>query len=132
DGAHRFVEIFRPLGMPVEAVSEVAGAAATRKLLRSVAMKGLAATVIEAMRGAEKAGCAAWLWHNLNAEIMKADAAFLSRLVRGTQAHAERRLHEMEAAVSLLQELGVEPVMTKSTVENLRQVRRDGIPAVPV
>src|SRR5262249_41818606 len=115
DGAQRFVEIFRPLGMPVEMVSTIPGDAATRKLLRSVMMKGLAGVVIEAMRGAEQAGCAAWLWDNLNAEIIKADAAFLTRLVRGTQAHAERRVHEMEAAVSLLQELGIEPVMSDAT-----------------
>jgi 3-hydroxyisobutyrate dehydrogenase-like beta-hydroxyacid dehydrogenase len=131
DGARRFVELFRPLGMPVEWVSDIAGQAATRKLLRSIMMKGLAAVVIEAMRGAEKAGCPAWLWENMNAEMVKADGAFLARLMRGTKAHAVRRLHEMEAAVSLLQELEVEPLMTSSTVANLRLVQREGIPTIP-
>jgi 3-hydroxyisobutyrate dehydrogenase-like beta-hydroxyacid dehydrogenase len=117
--------------MPVELVSEVAGDAATRKLLRSVVMKGLAGTVIEALRGAEHAGCADWLWNNLTAEITKADASFLARLVRGTQLHAARRLEEMEAAAALLGELGVEPLLTRGTVENLRGVPREGIPTIP-
>jgi 3-hydroxyisobutyrate dehydrogenase-like beta-hydroxyacid dehydrogenase len=130
-GAARFVAMFRPLGMPVELVSEVAGDAATRKLLRSVVMKGLAGTVIEALRGAEQAGCADWLWNNLAADITNADASFLARLVRGTQLHAARRLEEMEAAAALLGELGVEPLLTRGAVENLRGVPREGIPTIP-
>ena len=131
-GAARFVQIFSPLGMPVTAVSEQAGDAATRKLLRSVVMKGLAGTVIEAMRGAEQAGCAEWLWSNLADEITRADAALLSRLVRGTQIHAVRRLHEMQASMALLEELAVEPLMTRGTVENLKNVPVEGIPDIPV
>jgi 3-hydroxyisobutyrate dehydrogenase-like beta-hydroxyacid dehydrogenase len=130
-GAARFVAMFRPLGMPVELISEVVGDAATRKLLRSVVMKGLAGTVIEALRGAEQAGCADWLWNNLAADITNADASFLARLVRGTQLHAARRLEEMEAAAALLSELGVEPLLTRGTVENLRAVPREGIPTIP-
>jgi len=130
-GAAHFVAMFRPLGMPVELVSEIAGDAATRKLLRSVVMKGLAGTVIEALRGAQQAGCGDWVWNNLTAEITKADASFLARLVRGTQLHAARRLEEMEAAAALLSELGVEPQLTRGTVENLRGVPREGIPTIP-
>ena len=131
NGAARFVEMFEPLGMPVAAVSEKPGDAATRKLLRSVVMKGLAGTVIEAMRGAEIAGCADWLWSNITDEITRADAALLSRLVRGTKIHAVRRLHEMEASKALLEELGIEPLMTRGTVENLKKIPEEGIPEIP-
>jgi len=132
NGAERFVELFAPLGMPVTAVSKVPGDAATRKLLRSVVMKGLAGTVIEAMRGAEKYGCADWLWKNISDEITRADEALLSRLVRGTQIHAIRRLHEMEASKALLEELAVDPVMTRGTVENLKKIPEEGIPDIPI
>ena len=132
NGAARFVALFTELGMPVTNVSDQAGDAATRKLLRSVMMKGLAGTVIEAMRGAEKAGCADWLWANLADEISKADARLLSRLVRGTSQHAVRRLHEMEAVAALLSDLGVEPIMTRATVENLRRIPEEGLPTIPV
>lgn len=131
NGAMRFVKLFEPLGMPVSAVSETPGDAATRKLLRSIVMKGLAGTVIEAMRGAEKAGCSDWLWSNIADEISRADAALLARLVRGTKIHAVRRLHEMEASKALLEELDVEPFMTRGTVENLKKVPDEDIPDIP-
>jgi 3-hydroxyisobutyrate dehydrogenase-like beta-hydroxyacid dehydrogenase len=131
EGATRYVELFRRLGVPVERVSDVPGDAATRKLLRSVMVKGLAALVIEAMRAGEKAGCQEWLWKNLSAAIRDADEAFVARLVRGTGKHAIRRLHEMEASAALLEELGVDPVLTRATVESLKRVPGEGIPELP-
>tara|TARA_R110002110_G_scaffold66978_1_gene182927 strand:+ start:10368 stop:11183 length:816 start_codon:yes stop_codon:yes gene_type:complete len=130
-GANAFCELFAPLGMPVDSLGPEAGDAATRKLLRSVFMKGLAAVTIEAMRGAEQAGLSQWLWENLSQEVAAADGALLHRLVTGTHTHARRRLHEMEAAEALLQELDVDPVMTRSTVENLKQVMTAGLPPLP-
>ncbi len=131
-GAERFEALFRPLGMDVEALPGApAGEAATRKLLRSVMMKGLAATVIEAMRGAERAGCADWLWRNLADELAAANETVLARLVSGTGRHAVRRLHEMEAAAELLADLGVDPLLTAATVESLRRVPYEGVPATP-
>jgi len=130
-GASRYVEIFGELGVPVEHVSDTPGDAATRKLLRSVMVKGLAALVIEAMRAGDKAGCRDWLWQNIAAAIRDADEAFVARLVNGTEKHAIRRLHEMEACASLLEELGVDPVLTRATAESLRRLPSEGIPNVP-
>ncbi|MEX2366187.1 MAG: DUF1932 domain-containing protein, partial [Pseudohongiellaceae bacterium] len=114
-GATEFARRMRPFGMPVNEIGDQAGDAATRKLLRSVMMKGLAAVTIEAMRAAQAAGCQDWLWQNLGDEISKANADTLARLVTGSQKHALRRLHEMEASTTLLQELGIDPVMTRCT-----------------
>ena len=50
--AEAFAKAFGPLGMPVDVVSARAGDAATLKLLRSVFMKGLAASAIESVRAA--------------------------------------------------------------------------------
>ena len=130
-GADRFVKSFLPLGMPVESLGTRAGDAATRKLLRSVFTKGLAAVVIEALRGAEQAGLSEWLWQNISTEITQADERLLERLVTGSEVHAKRRLHEMEASAVLLRELGVEPLMTDSTVENLTKLMSEGLPAIP-
>ena len=55
-GAEAFADAFRPLGMPVEVVSERAGDAAALKLLRSIFMKGLAASALESLQAAEAAG----------------------------------------------------------------------------
>ena len=59
------------------------------------------------------------------AEITRADEKTLARLVTGTHAHALRRLHEMEASTELLRSLDVDPIMTRSTAENLRRILND-------
>ena len=105
-GAHAFAEAFEPLGMPVDVVSERAGDAATLKLLRSVFMKGLAASAVESVQAAEAAGHAEWLKQEIAAVIGR---PLLDRLLVGSRAHATRRVDEMEAARDLLLELGIEP-----------------------
>jgi 3-hydroxyisobutyrate dehydrogenase-like beta-hydroxyacid dehydrogenase len=130
-GAEWYAATLRPLGVPIEVVGERAGDASMRKLLRSVTMKGLAAIVIEALNAAERAGVAEWLWHDLVAEMESADAALLERLVHGTGVHARRRVHEMEASAALLTSLGVDPLMTRATIESLRRVAIEGVPDVP-
>jgi 3-hydroxyisobutyrate dehydrogenase-like beta-hydroxyacid dehydrogenase len=130
-GADRYAELLGGLGAPVEAIGDEAGLAATRKLLRSVVIKGLAALLTEAMRAGEASGQGDWLWGNLVDELSAPGAAFLARLVHGTKPHALRRFHEMEASASLLTELGVDPVMTRSTIESLRRISEDGLPPLP-
>jgi 3-hydroxyisobutyrate dehydrogenase-like beta-hydroxyacid dehydrogenase len=130
-GAARYASAMGALGAAVEPISDRAGDASTRKLLRSVMMKGLAALVIEAMRAAEAAGLSGWLWDQLVAEIEAGDEALLTRLVNGTAVHSVRRVDEMEACAALLESLGVDPVMTRSTVEALLRVPSEGVPDIP-
>ena len=131
--ARDFAATMVPLGMPVAHAGDEPGLAATRKLLRSVVMKGLAGLAIEAMRAAEAAGLADETWENVVAQLTAADEALIRRLVTGTAAHAVRRVHEMEATVELLGELGVDPVMTRATTAHLRAVAADPatVPALP-
>lgn len=131
--ARAFVALVGPLGMPVEHAGDEAGLAATRKLLRSVVMKGLAALVVESTRAATAAGLADETWGNVVAQLAAADEALIRRLVTGTAPHATRRLQEMEASAELLTELGVEPIMTRATIEHLRRVADDPtvVPILP-
>jgi 3-hydroxyisobutyrate dehydrogenase-like beta-hydroxyacid dehydrogenase len=130
-GAGRYAALLGPLGAPVALVGDQAGEAVTRKLLRSILMKGLAALVIEAMRAGEAAGLGEWLWEHLAAEITSADEDVLGRLVQGTGPHALRRRHEMEAVAALLDDLGVDALMARATVEALRRVPDEGLPELP-
>ena len=124
-GAAAFVAALAPLGMPVEAAGGEAGLAATRKLLRSVVMKGLAALIIESLEAAQAAGLAAETWDTVVAQLTAADEALVRRLVEGTGRHAVRRTHEMEATVDLLTELGVAPTMTRATAAHLHRIVSD-------
>jgi hypothetical protein len=60
----------------------------------------------------------------------EAGPLFASDLVAAV-VHAPRRIDEMEATADMLAALGVEPVMTRSTVESLRNVLTGGVPSVP-
>lgn len=131
NGATVLEQYLAPFGMPIDIVSEQPGDAAERKLLRSVVIKGMVGLMIESLQGAYKAGCPEWLWKNLVDEFTAMDKAFLQRLVTDTDIHAERRFHEMKASQQQLEELGVEPIMTVSTVRNLQQVMDNGVPVVP-
>jgi 3-hydroxyisobutyrate dehydrogenase-like beta-hydroxyacid dehydrogenase len=118
-GARAFADAFAPLGMPVEVVSAEAGDAAARKLIRSVFMKGLAASAIESLEAAAAAGQADWAEAEI-AEVIGED--LLRRLVEGSRAHAARRVDEMEAASDLLVELGVEPRIAAASAAVLAQL----------
>jgi 3-hydroxyisobutyrate dehydrogenase-like beta-hydroxyacid dehydrogenase len=120
--AEAFAAMLRPLGMPVDVVGPDAGRATTRKLLRSVVMKGLAQLLIEAQTAAEAAGLADEVAEGLVAQLSSVDEALVQRLITGTPRHAPRRLEEMEATVELLAELGVDSTMSQATVARLRQI----------
>ena len=127
-GAEEFRAAFGPLGMPVTTVGPVAGAAAARKLARSVFMKGLAAAVGEALAAGEKLGCEDWLYAEIEGALTGADAGLLRRLVEGSRRHAGRRVDEMAAAAEMLDELGVEPRVTAASEAWLRTLAEGEVP----
>jgi 3-hydroxyisobutyrate dehydrogenase-like beta-hydroxyacid dehydrogenase len=102
-------------GGTVAVLDGPAGAAATRKLLRSVFYKGMAAAVLEALLAARAAGCEDWLRAHIAGELAAADAGTLDRLEQGSYQHAARRAHEMAAASDLLGELAVPPRVARAS-----------------
>jgi 3-hydroxyisobutyrate dehydrogenase-like beta-hydroxyacid dehydrogenase len=127
--AAELAALLNPLGMEVVSMGGEPGQAAAQKLLRSVLLKGMAALLLEALRAAEAAGVEPWLWRNIVEQLSSADEAFAVRLLEGTARHAERRVHEMDAVVELLEELGQRPVMSRATREVLASVARLGVPS---
>jgi 3-hydroxyisobutyrate dehydrogenase-like beta-hydroxyacid dehydrogenase len=107
EAADRYAELLSGLGADVTVLPGPAGAAISRKLLRSVFYKGLAAAVVEALTAAEAAGCGRWLREDIGAELAGFDEHTIDRLVDGTRRHARRRADEMTAASEQLVALGV-------------------------
>jgi hypothetical protein len=58
------------------------------------------------------------------------DDAFISRLVTGTVQHRVRRVHEMEAVVSMLEELGEPPLTADATRQVIESVELRGVPSL--
>lgn len=128
--AQRYADLLIALGAEVTVQPGPVGAAISRKLLRSVFYKGLAAAVVEALRGAEAAGCADWLRGNISAELAGFDERTIDRLVDGTHTHARRRADEMAAATEQLTELGVQPRIAVAARDLLTELRdaQEGTP----
>jgi 3-hydroxyisobutyrate dehydrogenase-like beta-hydroxyacid dehydrogenase len=118
-GAQAFADALEPLGMPVDVVSGLPGDAATRKLLRSVFMKGLAASALESLRAAEVSGHGRWLEGEIAAVVGE---PLLTRLVEGSRRHAVRRVDELAAARELLLQLGVEPRVASASAAVLAEL----------
>ena len=110
------------LGGNIEAIPGPAGAAASRKLCRSVFYKGMAAAVTESLRAGQAAGCEAWLRDNIAEDI---GLALLDRLEQGSVTHAVRRADEMAAATDLLRELGIPARIAAASRDWLEQLARE-------
>jgi 3-hydroxyisobutyrate dehydrogenase-like beta-hydroxyacid dehydrogenase len=123
DGAARFASLVEPFGMPVELAGDEPGAAAERKLLRSIVWKGLAAVILEATAAGEAAGKADAVREQILGILAEADEALVERMLTGSRTHARRRVHEMEAVGEMLRSLGVPSWMSDGSAAWLRALR---------
>ena len=127
-GAARYAALLGPLGACIEVLDGPAGLAASKKLLRSVFYKGMAASIVEALEAARAAGDEPWLREHIAAELAAADAATVNRITDGTRRHAVRRAAEMAAAADMLTELGVPPLMADAGRALHERLAGDGLP----
>ncbi len=124
-GAAFLAGAIRPFGAPVDVLAEPVGAAADRKLLRSVFMKGLAAAALEAAAAGRAAGCEQWVKDQMSAELGPGGSALVERLIEGSAMHAARRIAEVEASRAVLRELGVPADVCEAALSWLHRLRDD-------
>ncbi|MBA4024882.1 MAG: NAD(P)-dependent oxidoreductase [Gordonia sp.] len=120
--APRFADMLRPFGTNIDVLDEPAGAAAERKLLRSVFYKGMAAAVVESLDAAKALNLEDWLRDNITEELTNADHTTVTRMVEGTHRHARRRTDEMAAAGAMLRDLGLDSDITRATHQLLSKL----------
>ena len=112
-------------GMDVRAIGTKVGLASTVKMIRSVYTKGLEAIVVEFMVAAHRFGATEQVFDSLE-EILELGPFLLpfrqmvSELVLEQVEFAGRRAAEMEQVVNTMEELGVEPLMARGTLQRLR------------
>ena len=108
------------LGMNLQAVGKEPGQASAIKLILSISTKGLEALLVEMLLAAHH--------YKVEEPVLSAFKQFfdmgfeplINRFVGSDAVHAGRRVKEMEASVKLLQNLGIDPTMTKATVQRLQ------------
>lgn len=122
-GAAVYAEVMNGYGGRVELVDGPIGTATTRKLLRSIVMKGLAAAILEELEAGRRAGCEEWVRDDLCRQF---GADLVTRLETGTHQHAARRVAEMDAVCELLDELKVRPLIADATRQRLAALAASG------
>jgi 3-hydroxyisobutyrate dehydrogenase len=110
------------LGAEVERIDGPAGVATSRKLLRSVLMKSLAAVVVEAVTAGRAAGCEPWIREQIAAQLSGDVEAKIDRYETGSRKHAVRRSHEMTAVVEYLGSLEVPSEMSAASERVLQRL----------
>ncbi|HZV17728.1 MAG TPA: DUF1932 domain-containing protein [Sphingobium sp.] len=92
------------------------GAASATKMVRSVMIKGIEALTAEMLLAAQTAGVTEAVLTSLGGDWRERADYNLDRML----AHGRRRAAEMEEVVATLTELGIEPLLTRGTVERQR------------
>jgi 3-hydroxyisobutyrate dehydrogenase-like beta-hydroxyacid dehydrogenase len=119
-GSDEFIRQLTPFGMSLKKVSEVAGDAVAVKLVRSIAMKGLASLAVETLETAVKLGVQDLVLESIKG-TMTSDTfeVTLDWLVSASCIHAQRQVHEMRDVMTMMQEVGVDTTMTEATTARL-------------
>lgn len=121
-GADELLSVLTGWGIPGTSAGGEAGVAAELKLLRSVFMKGLAATVLESVTAAGAVGAGDWIIDQIASELGPSGHSLVARLLEGSRLHAVRREEEMRQARSFLESLGAAHPMTDGTIEWLHSL----------
>lgn len=120
NGSDLFINLMKDYHMKLDKISDVPGEATGIKFVRSIFMKGLPALFVEVLEAA-----ALMKVDNLVLESLAStmDACpfeeTFNRLVTGSAIHAERRAHEMESVIEMLESLNVAATMSKASLERL-------------
>jgi 3-hydroxyisobutyrate dehydrogenase-like beta-hydroxyacid dehydrogenase len=126
--AEEFRDTFNPWNMKFTVVGPDIGTGSAIKILRSVIMKGIETLLIECGLASARYGLLETVF---NSAISTIDGRTFGELLKSTITtdviHAERRFHELEMSAEALEDVGIEPIMTRSTVRRLRQVMEMGL-----
>lgn len=111
----------------VRLVGDRIGQASTIKMLRSVIYKGMEALTAECLIACARAGVTEEVLGSFGGDWATGADYRLDRMI----VHGRRRAAEMREAARTLEELGVDPLMTRGTVERQDRIGSLGLGAVP-
>jgi len=116
-GAASIVPVLRGCGMDIGDVGADPGAATAIKMVRSVMIKGFAALMQECFLAARRAGVEDRIIASLTQSFPMLDwANLVDYNMERMATHGLRRAAEMREVCETLEELGVEPALTRGTV----------------
>ena len=127
-GALRWAATATPLGFKVSVLEGAAGQASLVKLLRSVYMKGRDALILEMLLAARRHGVEDAVLTSIGGPAEQVPFPDLvERVLRSLAIYAERRSAELEAAAELVDDVGLEPLVTLAGAARLRWLADLGV-----
>lgn len=121
--AAEFRNALLPWGLKVECVAGELGAASGIKIMRSVIAKGLEGLLVECMLGARRYGIDQQVLTSFGRFMASRPFEEMANFLLVTDViHAERRAQEARMSAEALEEAGVDPIMTRATVQRLEWV----------
>ena len=129
--AEEVTKILSELGFKIRAIGVDPRHPAAIKILRSVLLKGIVGVAYEMIRGAQKYGVVEQVLESAS-EVIERESlkGFIGDSIASTAIHAKRRAMEMEEAIETLDNVGINPVMsrgTKGVFEEMAGFRLDDV-----
>ena len=127
--AEEFARRMNELGLVnVRYFSPRIGEASQVKMLRSIFSKGVECLLLEMLIAGRRAGVAEYLWKDIVDFMTKHSfQGIAENWIKTHPGACERRYHEMEQVLETLEELAVEPVMTRGTTEFFKRSVGSGL-----
>lgn len=119
-GAKQFSDILKKYHMNIKYYGEEVGKASALKMFRSIFMKGIAMLLLETIVGSHKYGVEDDVWNSIFETLTNSSAKRMNGWITRTVIHSERREHEMEEVLSMLQELKTDNTMSMATRKKMK------------
>lgn len=119
-GARQFIDVMKKYNMDLSYYGDEVGIASAIKMFRSIFMKGIAMLLLETIVASHKYGVEEDVWSTILETLTNSSDKRINGWITRTVINSERREHEMEEVVSLLQELEIDSTMSLATKEKMR------------
>ncbi|MGW7914304.1 DUF1932 domain-containing protein [Staphylococcus xylosus] len=120
---NKFIELGHQIGMNITKLNEKVGDATNFKFVRSIFTKGLSTLLFEVMASADQLNISEEIYESITSTMDKDDfGEIISRYIKSNVKHSQRREKEMKNVSEFLEYHHIEPVMTKATIEKLKNI----------
>lgn len=127
-GAERWAAIAKRAGLNVRAIDGPPGRASLVKLLRSVYLKGRDALILEMIVAARQYGLEAEVVASVDGSGERVPfPALAERVLTALAIHSERRSAELAAAARVLEDVNVDPIVTRGASDRLGRFAQEGL-----
>lgn len=120
---NKFIELGHQIGMNITKLNDKVGDATNFKFVRSIFTKGLSTLLFEVMASADQLNISEEIYESITGTMDKDDfGEIINRYIKSNVKHSQRREKEMKNVSEFLESHYIELVMTKATIQKLKNI----------